>query len=98
MSANTRLDSLEHLIKHKANVRVTCRTCDKVSVIDARRFARCCMLRCWNDQLEALASRMHCARCGARGAHLKATREHAGPDPFPQGEQAWKRLFRSLRG
>ena len=46
MSANTRLDSLSDLVKHKANLRVTCRTCDKVVVIDAQRFARYCHLRC----------------------------------------------------
>ena len=98
MSANTRLDSLSDLIKHKANLRVECRTCEKVSVIDASRFNRYCLLRCWNNQLEALAVRMMCSRCGARGAHVKATRAKPGPDPFPVGEQAWKRLFRSLRG
>lgn len=98
MSANTRLDSLSDLIKHKANLRVICRTCEKVSVLDARRFARYCLLRCWNSQLDALALRLMCSRCGARGAHVKSTREKAGPDPFPRGEQAWKRLFRALRG
>lgn len=98
VSANTRLDSLHDLIKHKANVRVTCRTCDKVSVFDAQRFGRYCLLKCWNTQLEALACRLICSRCGARGAHLTATREKAGADPFPRGEQAWKRLLRALRG
>ncbi len=67
MAANTRLDSLSDLIKHKANLRATCRTCDKVSVLDARRFARYCLLRCWNSHLEALATRLVCSRCGARG-------------------------------
>lgn len=98
MSANTRLDSLSDLIKHKANLRVQCPTCDKVSVIDASRFARFCLLRCWNSQLEALAVRMMCSRCGARGAHVKATRARPGPDPFPREELEWKRLYRSLRG
>ncbi|HVF83791.1 MAG TPA: hypothetical protein VM913_06445 [Sphingomicrobium sp.] len=64
MSANTRLDS--DLIKHKANLRVECRTCERVNVISASRFARYCLLRCWNNQLEALALRMMCSRCGAR--------------------------------
>jgi hypothetical protein len=98
VSANTRLDSLSDLMKHKANLRVTCRTCDKVSVIDAKRSARYCFLRCWNTHLEALVCRMICSQCGARGAHLKATRKRPGPDPFPRGEYNWKRLFRSLRG
>nr|WP_294168402.1 hypothetical protein [uncultured Sphingomonas sp.] len=98
MSANTRLDSLSDLIKHKANLRVECRTCEKVSVIDAKRFNRYCLLRCWNNQLEALSVRLMCSGCGARGARVKATRAKPGPDPFPVGEQAWKRLYRSLRG
>ena len=70
MSAATRLDSLSDLVKHKANLRVTCRTCEKGSVIDAHWFARYCLLRCWNSQLEALAPRLLCSRCGARGAHV----------------------------
>ena len=65
LSANTRLDSLSDLIKHKANLRVTCRTCEKVSVIDARRVARYCLLKCWNSKLEGLAPRLIRSRCGA---------------------------------
>ena len=71
VSANPRLDSLHDLIKHMANVRVTCRTCDKVSVFDAARFARYCHLRCWNQQLEALSGRLKCSRCGAQGGALE---------------------------
>ncbi|MFC7537847.1 hypothetical protein ACFQPG_10790 [Sphingomonas sp. GCM10030256] len=97
MGANTRLDGLSDLVKHKANLRVTCRTCDKVSVVDAQRFNRYCLLRCWNTQIEALGQRLVCSRCGARAPHLKATRERPGPDPFPKDERAWKLLFRRLR-
>lgn len=97
MAANTRLDSLSDLIKHKANLRVTCRTCEKVSIVDAQRFSRYCLLRCWNAHLEALASRLVCKRCGARTSHLKATRARAGPDPFPISESGWKLLYRRLR-
>ena len=97
MSANTRLDSLGDLAKHKANLRVTCRTCEKVSIIDAERFNRYCLLRRWNAQLEALGARLVCGRCGARAAHLRATPERAGPDPFPKDERGWKLLYRRLR-
>ena len=97
MAANTRLDSLSDFARHKANLRVTCRTCGKVGIIDAGRFARYCLLRCWNGYLEQLGHRLRCSRCGARSSHLKATRERAGPDPFPKDETEWKRLFRRLR-
>lgn len=97
MAANTRLDSLSDLARHKANLRVSCRTCNKVSVIDAARFNRYCLLRCWNTQLEQLGHRLVCSRCGARASWLKPTREHPGPDPFPRDERAWKLLYRRLR-
>lgn len=97
MGANTRLDSLSDLVKHKANLRVTCRTCDKVGVLDAQRFSRYCMLKCWNAHLAALCSRLVCSQCGARNAHVKATRERPGPDPFPRTEHAWKLLYKRLR-
>jgi hypothetical protein len=96
-AANTRLDSLHDLIKHKANLRVQCDTCEKVSVIDAQRFARFCLLRNWNTQLAALGARLRCARCGARSSRLRASTEQAGPDPFPRDEREWKLLYRRLR-
>jgi hypothetical protein len=97
VAANTRLDSLSDLIRHNANLRATCRTCDRVSIINAQRFARYCLLRCWSSQLEALATRLVCSRCGARGSHVRATRQRAGPDPFPTNEHGWKLLYRRLR-
>jgi hypothetical protein len=97
VGANTQLDSLHDLIRHKANLRVDCGTCGNVRVIDASRFARYCLLRNWNTQLEALYSRLLCARCGARPARLRATMDKASPDKFPKDEQGWKQLYRRLR-
>ena len=97
MATNTRLDCLSDLVRHKANLQVTCRTCRKVGVIDAERFNRYCLLRRWNTQLQTLGGRLRCSRCGARGAHLDATPASAGPDPFPRHEPAWKLLYRRLR-
>lgn len=97
MAANTRLDSLSDLVRHKANLKVHCRTCDKVSILDADRFGRYCLLRGWNSQLQQLGHRLRCGRCGAKNSHLKATPERAGPDPFPRNEAAWKLLYRRLR-
>ena len=97
MSANTRLDSLSDLVRHKANLRVQCRTCDKVSIIDASRFSQYCLLRRWNAYLEQLGYRLRCSRCGAKNSYLRATCEWALPDPFPTGEQGWKQLYRRLR-
>lgn len=97
MSANTRLDSLHDLVRRKANLRVQCRTCDKVSIIDAGRFARFCLLKGWNTYLEQLSYRLRCSRCGAKNSCLKATPERPGPDAFPAGERAWKLLYRRLR-
>lgn len=97
VAANTRLDSLHGLVRHKANLRVQCQTCDKVSVIDAGRFSRYCLLKGWNTYLEQLSQRLRCSRCGAQNSSLKATQDRPGPDPFPLGERAWKQLYRCLR-
>ncbi|WP_170841932.1 hypothetical protein [Sphingomonas gellani] len=53
MGANTRLDSLSDLIKHKANVKLIC-PCGRVHIFDAARLNRYALLRSWNTQLEAL--------------------------------------------
>lgn len=98
MSANTRLDSLHDLIKHEANLRVTCR-CGKQHVYDARRLCRYAMCRGWNTQLEALAFRLRCDRCNRRAPQLRAVMEPPTPaDPFPRTEDEWKRLVKRLRG
>ncbi len=98
MSANTRLDSLHDLIKHNANLRVTCR-CGKVHVYDTQRLCRYAQCRNWNTQLEALAHRFRCDRCGRRGPALRAVSDPPTPaDTFPRSEDDWKRLVRRLRG
>jgi hypothetical protein len=97
VGANTRLDSLSDLARHRANLRVQCRTCERVAVIDAARFNRYCLLRRWNNQLAQLGVRLTCGGCGARNVHLKATPEAAGADRFPRDERAWKQLYRLLR-
>lgn len=97
MAANTRLDSLHDLVRNRASLKVQCRTCDNVSILDAARFARYCMLRRWNTQLEALGGRLACHRCGSRWSHLSATPAKPGPDPFPTSEAAWRQLYRRLR-
>lgn len=98
MSANTRLDSLFDLTKHKANLKLVCR-CGRVHIFDAQRLLRYAMLRAWNVQLEALRHRMRCRGCRATGANLTATPEPPTPDdPFPRTEAEWTRLHRRLRG
>jgi hypothetical protein len=98
MSANVRLDSLYDLSRRRANLRVECGTCGKVTVFDAERLARYCLLRAWSTQLSVLGRQFVCTRCGARAAYLKPTPEQAGPDRFPKGEREWKSLYRRLRG
>ena len=99
MSANTRLDSLHDLMRHKANLLVTCRSCGKQHIYDAERFARYALCRNWNTQLESLICRIRCDRCGRRNPHVKATPEPPTPaDPFPRSEAEWKRLVQRLRG
>ncbi|SEN51131.1 hypothetical protein SAMN05192583_2930 [Sphingomonas gellani] len=98
MGANTRLDSLSDLIKHKANVKLIC-PCGRVHIFDAERLNRYALLRSWNTQLEALRYRVRCTECQGRGVRLKATPEPPTlADPFPRTEVEWKRLHRRLRG
>jgi ribosomal protein L44E len=97
VAANIRFDDLHDLIRRKANLRVECGTCEKVTIIDARRFARFCLLRGWSTHLSLVGLRLLCSRCGARPSRVRATPEQAGPDPFPSTEQDWKQLFRRLR-
>lgn len=98
MAANIRLDSLSDLVRHKANLKVQCRTCDHTAVIHAARLGRFCFLKTWNTQLGQLGHRLRCSRCRAKNSHLKAVGTRAGPDPFPKSEREWGLLYRRLRG
>jgi hypothetical protein len=97
MAANTRLNSLHDLVRHKASLRVECRTCDNVRHFHAERFCRYCLLRGWNTQLASLSAKLLCSKCGARSVKLGAATEQPGADPFPQTEAGWRQLFRHLR-
>ena len=97
VAANTRLDSLSDLAKHEANLLVLC-TCGRAQVLSTPRLARYVMLRNWNDQLQALRSRLRGAACGKRPTYLKATPELPTlADPFPRDERGWELLRRKLR-
>lgn len=98
MSANTRLDSLHDLIRHNANLQITC-LCGRQHIYDASRLCRYAMCRGWNEHLEALGYHLRCSACGKRGPHLKAVMQPPTPaDPFPRSERDWKALIRRLRG
>jgi hypothetical protein len=97
VGANTRLDSLSDLARHRANLRVRCKTYNGVVVIDAGRFNRYCLLRRWNNQLAQLGVRLSCGGCGAPNVHLQATATPAGSDRFPKDEQGWRQLYRRRR-
>jgi hypothetical protein len=96
-SANTRLDSLGDLIKHQANLMVRCR-CGSEHIVDAERFRRYCRLRGWNNQLEALRTRLRCRGCGRRPDRVRATPSPATlADPFPRTERDWQALQKRMR-
>jgi hypothetical protein len=98
VSANTRLDSLSDLIKHKANLQVDW-PCGRRHVFDAQRLNRYASLRGWNSQLFTMRAYLKCRCCRAMPDRLRATPEPPTPDdPFPRDERGWTALHRRMRG
>lgn len=94
MSTNTRMDQVSGLIKHKANLQVTC-PCGATRVFDAERLCRCAPLQGWNTYLEALGHHSRCQKRRRRNPYLRpVTNPPTTADPFPHTEDRWKALWR----
>lgn len=58
MGANIRLRNLSDIVRLKANLRVECRSCDHVGLLDAVKVSRWFHCHGWNDAIEVA-----CLRC-----------------------------------
>ena len=61
-----RLDSIADYARHGFRLRVDCRDCGRVAMLDARELTALCSKRGWNREMFSLGERLRCSNCGKR--------------------------------
>ena len=56
--------------RHGYALRVDCRSCRRVAVLDPLQIVLQCQQRGWSKQMAALEGRLRCSRCGSRQTRL----------------------------
>ena len=68
--SSKRLDSIADYSRHGYALRVDCRSCRRVAVLDPLQIVLQCQQRGWSKQMAALEGRLRCSRCGSRQTRL----------------------------
>jgi len=65
-----RLDTLSDFTRHSYRVRVDCRGCGRVVVIEPIELRLTCQRRGFSARLDEIGQRLRCSKCGKRGAQI----------------------------
>jgi tRNA G26 N,N-dimethylase Trm1 len=68
--SSKRLDSIADYSRHGYALRVDCRRCRRVAVLDPLQIVLHCQQRGWSKQMAALEGRLRCSRCGSKDTRL----------------------------
>lgn len=68
--SSKRLDSIADFHRQGYLLRVDCRQCGRVAVLDPLALLERCRAKGWSYQLAVIEGRFRCGKCGARRARL----------------------------
>ena len=68
--SSKRLDDVGDFSRHGYTLRVDCRSCGRVAVLDPLRIVTLCQERGWSRQVGTVEARMRCSGCGSRQVRL----------------------------
>lgn len=68
--SSKRLDTIADYSRHGYALRVDCRHCRRVAVLNPLSIVLLCQQRGWSKQMSALEGRLRCSRCGSRDTRL----------------------------
>ena len=63
-----RLDEIGDYNRHGYKLRVDCRTCRRVTIIEPLELVLLCQRRGWSRQMGVIERRFKCSHCGGRDA------------------------------
>lgn len=61
-----RLESIADYSRHGYMLRVDCKGCKRVAVLDPWQIVQLCQRRQWSRQMQAVERRLQCIQCGSR--------------------------------
>jgi hypothetical protein len=65
-----RLDAISDYHRHGFRLRIDCRACGRVAIVDPLEIVEQCRARGWSRQMPAIERRLRCSRCGGREVRL----------------------------
>ena len=68
--SSKRLDTISDFSRHGYTLRVDCRTCKRLAIIDPLEITLLCLRRQWSKQIAAVERRLRCSICGGRDVRL----------------------------
>lgn len=64
--SSKRLGAISDYSRHGYMLRVDCKSCKRIAVIDPLQIVQLCQLRQWSRQMQAVERRLRCSQCGSR--------------------------------
>ena len=68
--SSKRLDDLGDFLRHNYRLRVDCRGCKRVAILDPIPLIETCQRKGWSRQVGAIEQRMKCSGCGSRDVRM----------------------------
>ncbi|OBX18812.1 hypothetical protein A9995_09615 [Erythrobacter sp. QSSC1-22B] len=68
--SSKRLDTISDYSRHGFTLRVDCRVCRRLAIIDPRTITLLCQQRQWSKQIAAVEGRLRCSKCGSRDVRV----------------------------
>ena len=64
--SSKRLDDVGDFRRHGYNLRIDCKQCGWVAVLDPTELVLLCNRRQWSRQIGSVEARLRCSKCGAK--------------------------------
>jgi hypothetical protein len=65
-----RPDTISDYTRHGYTLRVDCRACKRLAIIDPLKITLLCQRRNWSKQIGAVERRLRCSSCGSRDVRM----------------------------
>lgn len=64
--SSKRLDAISDYHRHGYMLRVDCKACGRVAIVEPRQITELCQRRGWSRQMGQVERRLRCSKCGGR--------------------------------
>lgn len=68
--SSKRLDTISDFTRHGYRLRVDCKACGRLAIIDPLEITMLCQRRNWSKQIGAVEQQLRCSKCGSRDVRI----------------------------